>query len=126
MTDSILLRETRGHIRILTINRPERSNAMSPELTEELIDAFVDGGAGGDAVHVEQLEGAEAEGDENFGIEFGVGAVEQGMDLVIKEDLPAKYAKDEGCGQVAVSCGQGVDGSGAKKIVGVGVAALDG
>src|SRR5258708_39488965 len=45
MTDGILLRETRGHIRILTINRPERSNAMSPELTEELIDAFVDGGA---------------------------------------------------------------------------------
>ena len=42
---SILLRETRGHVRILTINRPERSNAMSPELTEELIDAFVDGGA---------------------------------------------------------------------------------
>ena len=45
MTDSILLRETRGHIRVLTINRPERSNAMSPELTEELIDAFVDGGS---------------------------------------------------------------------------------
>ena len=41
MTDSILLRETRGHIRILTINRPERSNAMSPELTDELIDARV-------------------------------------------------------------------------------------
>jgi len=41
MTDAILLRETRGHIRILTINRPERSNAMSPELTEQLIDAFV-------------------------------------------------------------------------------------
>ena len=45
MTDGILLRETRGQIRILTINRPARSNAMSPELTEELIDAFVDGGA---------------------------------------------------------------------------------
>jgi enoyl-CoA hydratase/carnithine racemase len=45
MTDGILSRETRGYIRILTINRPERSNAMSPELTEELIDAFVDAGA---------------------------------------------------------------------------------
>src|ERR1700729_2850718 len=42
---TILLRETRGHVRILTINRPERSNAMSPELTEQLIDAFVDAGA---------------------------------------------------------------------------------
>ncbi len=40
----ILLRETRGHLRILTINRPHRSNAMSPELQEELIDAFVDAG----------------------------------------------------------------------------------
>ncbi|MSP02444.1 MAG: enoyl-CoA hydratase/isomerase family protein [Acetobacteraceae bacterium] len=45
MPDSILLRETRGHIRILTINRPERMNAMSPELTDELVDAFVDAGA---------------------------------------------------------------------------------
>ena len=45
MTDAILLRETRGHIRILTINRPERSNAMSPELTDGLIDAFIEGGS---------------------------------------------------------------------------------
>lgn len=44
-TGPILLRETRGHLRILTINRPHRSNAMSPELTEALIDAFVEGGA---------------------------------------------------------------------------------
>ncbi len=45
MDDAILLRETRGHIRILTINRPERMNAMSPELSDQLIDAFVEGGA---------------------------------------------------------------------------------
>ena len=37
MTDPILLRETRGHVRVLTINRPERSNAMSPELMDESI-----------------------------------------------------------------------------------------
>ena len=41
-TGTILLRETRGHLRILTINRPERMNSMSPELTDELIDAFVE------------------------------------------------------------------------------------
>jgi enoyl-CoA hydratase/carnithine racemase len=41
----ILLRETRGHLRILTINRPHRMNAMSPELTDALIDAFVDANA---------------------------------------------------------------------------------
>ena len=45
MTDDILLRETRGHIRILTINRPDRMNAMNTELTDELIAAFVDAGA---------------------------------------------------------------------------------
>ena len=45
MTDAILLRETRGHIRILTINRPDRMNAMNTELTDELIAAFVDAGA---------------------------------------------------------------------------------
>ena len=44
-TGPILLRETRGFLRILTINRPHRSNAMSPELQGELIDAFVDAGA---------------------------------------------------------------------------------
>ena len=41
----ILLRETRGFVRLLTINRPERSNAMSPELSADLIDAFVEAGA---------------------------------------------------------------------------------
>jgi enoyl-CoA hydratase len=42
---SILLSETRGHVRLLTINRPERMNALSPELSDELIEAFVDAGA---------------------------------------------------------------------------------
>ncbi len=37
--------ETRGHILILTINRPERMNAMSPELSDALIEAFVEAGA---------------------------------------------------------------------------------
>lgn len=43
-TGDILLHETRGHLRILTINRPHRSNAMSPELAEQLIEAFVEAG----------------------------------------------------------------------------------
>ena len=38
----ILLTENRGHIRILTINRPERMNAISPELGDALIEAFVE------------------------------------------------------------------------------------
>ena len=39
---SILLTEDRGHIRILTINRPDRMNAISPELSDALIEAFVE------------------------------------------------------------------------------------
>ena len=45
MPDAILLREMRGHILVLTINRPERMNALSPELSDALIGAFVEAGA---------------------------------------------------------------------------------
>lgn len=44
-TTQILLSELRGHIRILTINRPERSNSISPELGDALIEAFVEANA---------------------------------------------------------------------------------
>jgi enoyl-CoA hydratase len=37
-----LLVETRDHIRILTLNRPERRNALSPDLTHALLAAFVE------------------------------------------------------------------------------------
>ena len=40
-----LLIEDRGHVRLLTLNRPHRANALSPELMSALIDAFVDAGA---------------------------------------------------------------------------------
>ncbi len=45
MSDPILLSETRGQIRVLTINRPDRMNAISPELSNALIEAFVDAGS---------------------------------------------------------------------------------
>ena len=41
----ILLSETRDHVRLLTINRPERMNSLSPELSDALIEAFVEAGA---------------------------------------------------------------------------------
>ncbi|HVZ09783.1 enoyl-CoA hydratase/isomerase family protein [Rhodopila sp.] len=44
-TAPILLSETRGHIRLLTINRPERMNSLSPEMSDALIEAFVEAGA---------------------------------------------------------------------------------
>lgn len=43
--DSILLTQTQGHILVLTINRPERMNALSPELSDALISAFVEAAA---------------------------------------------------------------------------------
>ena len=47
MTDTtpILLTETRGHIRLLTINRPDRMNSLSPEMSDALVEAFVEAGA---------------------------------------------------------------------------------
>ncbi|HBK04757.1 MAG TPA: enoyl-CoA hydratase [Acetobacteraceae bacterium] len=45
MSEAILLREMRGHILVLTINRPERMNSLSPELSDALIEAFVEAGA---------------------------------------------------------------------------------
>jgi enoyl-CoA hydratase len=47
MTDPahILLSETRGHIRLLTINRPDRMNSLSPEMSEALVEAFVEASA---------------------------------------------------------------------------------
>lgn len=44
MPEAILLREMRGHILVLTINRPERMNSLSPELSDALIEAFVEAG----------------------------------------------------------------------------------
>lgn len=45
MTDPILLAEMRGYILVLTINRSERMNSLSPELSDALIAAFVEAGA---------------------------------------------------------------------------------
>ena len=37
-----LLVDTSGHVRVLTMNRPHRRNALSPELLHDLLTAFVD------------------------------------------------------------------------------------
>ena len=69
---------------------------------------------------------AQAQGDENLGIELGVGAGQQGAELVVELNLPAQHAQDQRRGQVAVGSGERVDGFAAQQIVGVGMAALDG
>jgi enoyl-CoA hydratase len=45
MAETILLTERRGHILLLTMNRPERMNALSEELSGALIEAFVEASA---------------------------------------------------------------------------------
>lgn len=42
--NEVLLIENHGGIRILTINRPARSNAINPALSQALVQAFVDAG----------------------------------------------------------------------------------
>ena len=44
-TAPILLSEMRGHVLLLTINRPDRMNSLSPEMSEALVEAFVDASA---------------------------------------------------------------------------------
>ena len=42
MDDSVLLVETRGPVRLLTLNRPAKLNALNPDLVHALTDALLD------------------------------------------------------------------------------------
>ena len=75
---------------------------------------------------MQNLKCAEAESDQDFRIELGVGVLEQGLNLVIEANLPAEYAEHQGRGQIAVGGRERVDGFAAEQIVRVGVAAFDG
>ncbi len=56
-SDSVLLAETRGGVRILTMNRPAKKNALSDDLVQALVEAF-EGAAADDEVRVVGLTGA--------------------------------------------------------------------
>ena len=45
--ESGLVVENRGHVRVLTLDRPERRNALSSELQADLVDQLLDAGEGG-------------------------------------------------------------------------------
>jgi len=42
MTESVLLAETRGRVRVLTLNRPQRRNALNRALNDALVDAIIE------------------------------------------------------------------------------------
>lgn len=46
--ESGLVVENRGHVRVLTLDRPERRNALSSELQADLVDQLLDAGEGGE------------------------------------------------------------------------------
>jgi len=53
----VLLEETSGHVRILTLNRPAKKNALSDDLVDAIIEGFASAAAD-DAVRVVGLTGA--------------------------------------------------------------------
>jgi 2-(1,2-epoxy-1,2-dihydrophenyl)acetyl-CoA isomerase len=56
-SEPVLLEETKGNVRILTLNRPLKKNALSDELVDAIIEGFASAAAD-DAVRVVGLTGA--------------------------------------------------------------------
>ena len=65
-------------------------------------DALVERSVRGDAVEVDELEGAEAERDGDSIGEALIGALEEGLNAGVEGDLTAEGAKDKRRGEVAV------------------------
>ncbi|MGK2913103.1 MAG: enoyl-CoA hydratase/isomerase family protein [Porticoccaceae bacterium] len=72
VSSSVLLSERRGHIGILTFNRPEQRNALSPALLEQFCAVLADWAASGE-VRAVILTGA---GDQAFSAGYDIGAIE--------------------------------------------------
>lgn len=72
MSSSVLLSERRGPIGILTFNRPEQRNALSPVLLEQFCDVLSQWAAEGD-IRVVIVTGA---GDKAFSAGYDIGAIE--------------------------------------------------
>ena len=75
-------------------------------------DTLAEGGVGGDAIEVKELEGSETESDGDGIGEALVGALEKSADAGVEGDLPAEDAHDEGGGEVAIFGGECVDAVG--------------
>jgi hypothetical protein len=83
------------------------------------LDALVEDGVGGDAVHVKELEGAEAEGESDGLGETLIGTGEKLGEAGVEGDLPAEGAHDERRGEIAVFEGESGGARGVEKLVAV-------
>ena len=70
--NKVLLHERRGHIGIITFNRPKQRNALSPQLLRDLCDVLADWAASGE-VRVVIFTGA---GDKAFSAGYDISAIE--------------------------------------------------
>jgi hypothetical protein len=98
----------------------DHSGGMGVAGGADQLDRFAEGGVGGDAVEVLELEGSHTEGGGDRGGEGLVGALEEGVHASVEGDLPAEDAKDEGGGEVAVGLGEGGHAGTVEEVVGVG------
>ncbi|MFY0634033.1 MAG: enoyl-CoA hydratase/isomerase family protein [Vannielia sp.] len=94
MTGTLVLSENHGPVAVLTLNRPEKLNALSPELLEELrgqLDAIA---AEGEAVRAVVLRGA--------GRSFCAGADVEALKAgVVTEDPEARSKTVQRLGEIA-------------------------
>lgn len=72
LQQNVLLHERRGHTGLITFNRPQQRNALSPQLLRELRGVLADWAASGE-VRVVIFTGA---GDKAFSAGYDIGAIE--------------------------------------------------
>src|SRR5271157_1848482 len=87
--------------------------------------ALIDGSVVGNAVEKSELENAEAESDQDFRIEPGIGMFQQRPRQLVQENLPAKHAQHQSRRQMTVRWRELVDLIGPQEIVSVVLAAFD-
>ncbi len=58
------------------------------------------------AIEMEQLKCAQPQGDQNFGINLGVGLAEEAAQNLVELNLPAQHTQNQCSGEMAVGSGQ--------------------
>jgi len=87
--------------------------------------ALTEGGVGGDAVEMQELEGAETEGDGYGFCEALLGALEEGADAGIECDLPAEDSHNQRGSKIAIFGRESVDTGRMEELVAVAFVLAD-